>query len=362
VSDRCYVLGAGFSKAVADLPLMKKLVSKFKDIREHEKKLDHNLRVRWGDRLLSYIDYLENEFFRKPCIDIKNGETYRNCNFKENLEALVSFIDLNLSGHIHATRVDKTGKTSDYTKRCLFWNYADLDELRRCIQTYLYLALIGPSVETPLLRSFIEQLDQGDTLITFNYDLVVETALYSRRLWNPSDGYGLEFNTSRKVSASNQFQTQIALYKLHGSLNWKSTSELEYFYVNDGTPVFPGYLADERQPSRQYEGKHAGRWVMPSFSKDYSVPGLLTVWTKALDAVRRAEEVIIVGYSLPEADSAAGLLFGTTGISAKSVALIDPQAKSLCQRYGLITGNKGIKSYAGLSEYLEGRGDSAIST
>jgi hypothetical protein len=224
------------------------------------------------------------------------GERYKNCNFKENLEALVSFIDLNLSGQIRATIFDVNGRRSDFTKASLFWNYADLGELRSCIQTYLYLALVGSIAETPLLRLFVEQLDPGDTLITFNYDLVIETALYKKKFWNPSDGYGIDFTASRSVSSSGKFRTQIPLYKLHGSLNWDpSALRLEYFYDN-GSPIFPGYLKDEQPPLRvQYQGKHHGNWMMPSFLKDFSVTGLMNVWTKAFEAIRRAEDIIVIG-------------------------------------------------------------------
>ena len=45
---RCYILGAGFSKAVANLPVMKEMVSTFTHIRERERKLGHNNRVLWG--------------------------------------------------------------------------------------------------------------------------------------------------------------------------------------------------------------------------------------------------------------------------------------------------------------------------
>jgi SIR2-like protein len=331
--SRCYVLGAGFSKAVAHLPLMKGMVKEFTKRLEQERALGDTLRVGWGERLLSDIQHLERKFFREPYVDTKNGQTYENCNFSENFEALVSYIDLNLSGRTSATLVDVDGKKSNFTTPSLFGYPTNLDELRLCIQTYLYLVLIGPFPESPLLRLFIEQLAPDDRLITFNYDLVVETALYTRRLWNPSDGYGLEFKATKAVSESNMFKTKIPLYKLHGSLNWeRSALQLSYFY-NDYKPIFPGYLdQDEDHPSVPYQGKIAGSWLMPSFIKDFSVPALLTVWTKAFDAVRRAEEVIIIGYSLPEADAAACLLFGTSGISDKRLMLVNPDA-NLRDRY-----------------------------
>jgi hypothetical protein len=274
--SRCYVLGAGFSKAVADLPLMKGMVQEFTKRLEQEKALGDTPRVRWGERLLSDIEQLESKFFREPCV--KNGQTYENCNFSENFEALVSYIDLNLYGRISATVV-ADGKKSNVTTPSLFGYPTNLDELRLCIQTYLYLVLIGPFSETPLLRLFIEQLTPDDTLITFTYDLVVETALYKRRLWNPSDGYGLKFKATKRISKSNKFKTQIYLYKLHGSLNWEDQSALKLRYCyDDNQPIFPGYIGEESQPSVPYQGKHAARrWLMPSFIKDFSVPGLLTL-------------------------------------------------------------------------------------
>lgn len=352
--SKCYIVGAGFSKAVAELPVMKDMVSTFKNVLESQRTLGHRNRIIWGERLLSYLDYLETEFFRKPCIDSEDGRTYETCNFKENLEALVSFIDLNLSGNIRATLIDEQGRRTDFTKDSLFWNYTDLGELRRCIQTYLYLALIGPVRESSLLRLFIDQLASEDTLITFNYDLIVETALYNRGLWNPGDGYGIEFQRFPRVSESKQFRTLIPLYKLHGSLNWEhSALELRFFY-DDGSPIFPGYLEDERSPSSvRYQGKHDGNWMMPSFIKEFSAPGLLSVWTRAFEAVQRAEEVVVIGYSLPEADSAACLLLGTNGIAGKRLTLVNPQADSLQARYRLVTGNDKIVSYAAVTEYLQ---------
>ena len=99
---RCYILGAGFSRAVSNLPVMKDLTKTFWDIRSREAQCGHRNRVSWGDRIQNYLLYLEAEFFEKPCIGTENGQTYEECNFQENLEALISFIDLNASGQIKA--------------------------------------------------------------------------------------------------------------------------------------------------------------------------------------------------------------------------------------------------------------------
>jgi hypothetical protein len=81
--SRCYVLGAGFSKAMADLPVMKEMVQAFTSRLEQEKALGETLRVTWGKRLLSDIDCLETKFFREAYVDGKKGQTYENCNFRK---------------------------------------------------------------------------------------------------------------------------------------------------------------------------------------------------------------------------------------------------------------------------------------
>ena len=348
--SRCYILGAGFSHAVSDLPVMNQMVAKFREILEDQRKVGHNNPIIWSERVLKYLDLLEYEFFEKPCINTEEGERYEKCNFKENLEALVSFIDLNLSGAIHATVIDNQNKKSDYTKRSLFWNYDDLEELRSCIQNCLYLTLIGPVPEKALLSAFVDQLTAEDSLITFNYDLTVETSLYRRGRWNPSDGYGLDFDDSRKAPSYPDLSSEIILYKLHGSLNWESSAlRLRYFY-DDGSPIFPGYLDNEQ--SHPYQGKHTGNWLMPSFVKQFSAPGLLRIWTTALEELRRRDEIVSIGYSLPKEDSAACMLLGVSGLSNKRVTLVNPQANWLRERYQVVTGNTQIRSYTDLEAYL----------
>jgi len=259
--SRCYILGAGFSKAVSDLPVMKDLSKKFWQIRDQEKQRGHRNRVEWGNRIKGYLDDLEKEFFEKPCI--RNDETYEECNFQENLEALISFIDLNTSGEIKA-RVKKNGTKSSYTKRALFSNLPNLDDLRTCIQTYIYLALIKPDVNTGALDPFIQRIAQNDKLITFNYDLIVERALYEQGIWKPKDGYGMTFKGLPQIANSHNSESKIHIYKLHGSLNWEKDGKLRFFH-DDKEPIFPGYLQEgSGSKFSEYQGKHLGLWIMPS--------------------------------------------------------------------------------------------------
>ncbi len=356
--SKCFVLGAGFSKAIANLPLMKELTAAFQSVRAREEVNGNTNRVFWADRINNYLYYLENEFFVKPCVTNTPGRTYRDCNFKENIEALLSFIDLNLSGQIRATVIDANGEKADFTKSSLFWNFTDLGDLRGAITTYIYLSLIHPEVQQNVMESFVRLLNDGDQIVTFNYDLMVETALYERNLWNPSDGYGVQFQSLPEISHSHRFNSKNQLFKLHGSLNWEGLSifgpelEMEFFY-DDGTPIFPDFLLKEK-PRKfiPYQGAHGGCWIMPTFIKDFSVPELLRVWRSAHEALLKAQEVIVIGYSLPLADSAACVLFGTTDIAQKRVRIIDPDY-SVKGRFCQITGNQNIQHYENIENFIE---------
>ncbi len=360
--SKCFILGAGFSKAVANLPLMSELTKKFWEVLENEKTLGHRNRVILGERIKNYFWDLEKEFFVNPCVDVKNGEKWHSCNYEKNLEQIISFIDLNLSGEINATLVTKNGKTQSFSKRNLFWNYTDLDELRLCIQTYIYLALIEPKINKNLLKLFINHLSKGDNIITFNYDLVLERALYEDNYWHPKDGYGIIFNNFPAITKQDNLKSIIHIYKLHGSLNWQSDTilgldkynniKINSFY-DDNTPIFPGYLQDEKNNPFIYEGKHSGIWILPSFIKQFDIPQLLQIWEKAGQAINNADEIIVIGYSLPKEDSAAGLLLGTNQISDKKLIIIDPNEDELFGRYLSITRNPEPITFKSLEEYLK---------
>ena len=347
---RCYILGAGFSKAVSNLPVMRDLTKAFWDIQSREARLGHRNRVRWGDRIQIYLRYLETKFFEEPCIDTENGQTYEECNFQENLEALISFIDLNASGQIKATVTDKHGRASSYSKGSLFWNFTDLDELRTCIETYIYLTLIRPEIKKDVLDRFLRKIASNDEVITFNYDLIVEKALFDVGIWKPRDGYGIDFDDLPTIVKSHEIESRVKIHKLHGSLNWDSNFTLKFFYDNN-EPIFPGYLQDGSN-RHHYQGKHSGNWMLPSFIKRFTVPELVGCWDRAFRAMKDADEIIIIGYSFPKEDSAACLLLGTTALSEKRLTLVDPNADKLHYKYRTITSNKQIEKYYRIGDFV----------
>jgi SIR2-like domain len=354
--SKCYVLGAGFSKAVAKLPTMRNMTAEFAAILQRKQQPGNEYRTVWGMRLLDFLRDCENDFFAKPCI--RPGEQYSECTFGQDLEAIVSFIDLNLATPITALVTDGHGPPAERKQDNGFWpRFTNLRAVRNCLENYVYLALIEPREPEPVFPDFVSLLADRDVIVTLNYDLLVERELWRRRMWNPRDGYGVTF-PPQAISSQAEFSTRIPIYKLHGSLNWESSSlcpppvGLNDFY-DDGTPIFPGYLADESPPAYSpYRGAHGVCWLMPSRLKQFDRPELLKVWEEAQKAITACDEVVVIGYSLPEADTAARLLLGTARLAKKTLTIVDRNVDAVSQTIESLTGAIPKNKYPTLEKYV----------
>jgi NAD-dependent SIR2 family protein deacetylase len=158
-----------------------------------------------------------------------------------------------------------------------------------------------------LLKDLNQQAQGGYrcSVITFNYDLVMDYAMFSA---NTGFDYSLEGVAPRYTP----------LLKLHGSLNWGACSECK--------SITPWYLGKYFQAHRFYEtneihlplGTQLGRSelqhcerpinaapviVPPTWNKmDYN-ESLGHVWRRAAQELSNAENIFVIGYSLPETDS-----------------------------------------------------------
>ena len=210
------------------------------------------------------------------------------------------------------------------------------------------------------MEAFGTRLQRGDTIITFNYDLILEQELFARGRWFPHDGYGVLIPSDNSRCSGSTSVSVLTILKLHGSLNWDMSSfddflhseRLEWWY-DDGTPLFPGYLNDETPPwHTPYEGPHDRYGMLPSFVKTFEYPLLLQVWKRAQAALTSAEKVVVIGYSLPSADSAATLLIGTAGLDMKELTIVDPSAEEVAARFREVTGNRNPEVMLSLQEYI----------
>lgn len=176
-------------------------------------------------------------------------------------------------------------------------------------------------------RLVSERLSPRDDLISFNYDCVLDYALtqHGRGKWNPRYGYGFVLGARGSrltgdehwmppgfVVAQNR---TVHLLKLHGSLHF----------------VVGGAQGRERVqlkklPYARKKGNLKFTIIAPESHKAYDKGVFTNLWRRAAQAIRRAEHIVVIGYSMPQTDAHATALFRTSlqPQRLKSVVVVNP--------------------------------------
>jgi len=150
--------------------------------------------------------------------------------------------------------------------------------------------------ESEIHRGILRQLKNKDTIITFNYDLVIEESFTSAKLWNPVDGYGIQTSGKTKGWTKRWLderhygnnRSQILLLKLHGSLNWEA-------YPN-GIRLKPKpYLVSTRNGKTRFEKISV---LAPGWNKRIDKNPYRRFWRAARLQLEKCRTLIILGYSL----------------------------------------------------------------
>ena len=110
-------------------------------------------------------------------------------------------------------------------------------------------------------------LTNGDTLITLNYDTMLDSALH-RRGWDPKKGYAIGGNTARKVKWKRDNSAgqilDVQLLKLHGSMNWFVGGE-----VTNLKKVFTSKPVRITKPRTNELAKHIRQIAPPIYGKKF---------------------------------------------------------------------------------------------
>lgn len=155
-------------------------------------------------------------------------------------------------------------------------------------------------------------------ILTFNYDICSDFALYQA-------GIAVDYALGPKNHGA------IPLLKLHGSLNWASCdkcksvvawevhaylSTIQWNHLSDSKFVGLPMGAHIQQFEHCDEiVKSAPVIVPPTWNKTEHQRALASVWRAAAHELSEAEDIFVIGYSLPESDAFFRYLFalGTVG-------------------------------------------------
>jgi hypothetical protein len=155
-----------------------------------------------------------------------------------------------------------------------------------------------------LYAQLVSKLGPGDTILTLNYDTLLDSALVTAG-WDPAKGYGLmggsgKIRWTRPHPESSASLANVRLLKLHGSLNWYvrgSFSNLSQIFEKKPSKI----VISETPRVNEFTG-FVRQIAPPIYGKFFGHKHWRTLWTAAHDALVEAEMLVIIGCSLVDTD------------------------------------------------------------
>jgi hypothetical protein len=190
-------------------------------------------------------------------------------------------------------------------------------KIRRCLQAY-FKSIRG---EASLYKAFADKVAKGDVVITFNYDVSLENELAQARKFRVRDGYAFDADW-------NEPRSDVTILKIHGSINWIGslfggvsggssgafTNSLGNQPLVDNTDsVLSSYPPEVLDKGFSGGGvlDASSTLILPTYEKQFSITTSVgdewasffeSLWCKAAESLQGADRIVIIGYSMPEAD------------------------------------------------------------
>lgn len=199
------------------------------------------------------------------------------------------------------------------------------------------------------------------TVLTFNYDLLVESAVLAARLpGRPDSGViraphitgDLPPEFPEKGLFGDEWHETFTLRKLHGSTNWYGrTSSTDIFSIFRIDPLIPSW--GERPPAQRpalqalIDGNE--RMLLPPVADKsalYSNPTTAALWRSAHTAMAEAPELVVIGYSVPLTDSSVLALFNDALNPRTQVSVVDLDPEAVKKRLAKV----GIGNVHGVAQ------------
>lgn len=177
-------------------------------------------------------------------------------------------------------------------------------------------------------------LDMKDDnhFITFNYDLLADEAICrsDHRIlcdYNVPFISAQQFTRYERKLKGHQAKKEIDLLKLHGSLNWMQCSQCSKYHL--AYHIDYGKIANVsckccKKPLRPV-------LIAPAIPKGIDKGCFPALWNKAEKCLSMADEIVVVGYSFPQADLEAITLFKTGLLKREKkpkLIVVDPKEEA----------------------------------
>jgi hypothetical protein len=244
-------------------------------------------------------------------------------NFQVTMETVFTTLE-------HTARMtETTGEKREFKKSDL---ELKKERLKQAIAATLEESLCDGGLQTgspcEYHSSLVDSMKPKETIITFNYDCLVDETLKLRgdNKWNPRYGYGFKLGKGRtnlkgdkewapKVPSSKD--ATINLYKLHGSLHFDVAKELDGAEEN---------VTLKRRPYTKQRGNLRFTIIPPESNKRYDEGVFKRIWNQASRSLYRTGHLVVIGYSFPPTDSHSNALFriSTPREGLKTLVIVNP--------------------------------------
>lgn len=157
---------------------------------------------------------------------------------------------------------------------------------------FLFSSLINEIQDGPVSRFYtnlISKMNKSDSIITFNWDCLIDRSLFETKKWSPMLGYGIEaknfyYGSGWVNKLEQKTECKTKLLKLHGSTNW-----IKKYTTLSSKGMVESYLSKEEATLNVYIGAdgpystYDGRWdrQRSDFSYGYYPPNLRQVGSQA---------------------------------------------------------------------------------
>lgn len=360
---KVYILGAGFSKS-AGLPLAGELLGELKTFAYSEPKVISGLgdpQKNWEafeaaastltERMLG-VPMAAEEF---PDLELLLTSMDWYTKLRDGALETALQLRITLEQRAAAHRLLDSMPVEFFTAahRKVSWLLSDY-----------FQSLVHSTIRTESFRQRCEHIEQfarevvqpGDTVITFNYDTLVESFLCEAQKWLPHDGYGVHLPLGYEPFDSSALPTDdlplplpelpaspVKVLKLHGSASWAKNGDtlllnpdfLDYLYHRWRHPAIEALVTEDdvlkgrvqnmaASPYNRGDGRPAA--IIPTYLKTYAETPYADLWRAASAALTTAEGVVVIGYSMPKADVAAQTLLLSVPKSAP-FTVVNPSGK-----------------------------------
>ena len=220
---------------------------------------------------------------------------------------------------------------------------SELSDLRCKAETnlakFFYQFSAGKVIEEKIEwidKSICSVFRSGDSIVSINYDCLIEGLLDRHNLWSPNGGYGSIKNFITEMESFKN--SPIKVLKIHGSSSFIRRpvlgSKINYsigFVINEF--LFPS--SGKNRNLGFFRQQTSQAIIAPSFVKKPTDP-LLSVMCDSIDAVSSAKNFIIIGCGLRSEDGFLMLLlrrFIRNALNRKiNIFIVDPRGNEIKEK------------------------------